>query len=233
MAILLAAALLLLVGCETSTYRAEDTETFFPTLRLSAEISPGRARGGEGDPGLGPEVHSGFLQTLEAETSYVTGSEEKTFTGTIEVDDTVFPPGTPLEGDFDLATFSLFSGSGYRTETGLEFAFLYGLEYTAFDLHVRGPVQSERLDENELGVMLGGRLRWLVTEWLRVYASTRISALRYSLEQSEAGVEVRVVPRLSLFAGYRRSEYEFDDDEFDSEVDVRWKGIVAGLQLEF
>jgi hypothetical protein len=203
-----------------------------PTLRVVAEAAPGRARGAAGDPGLGREVSAGYLQTYEADLTTVRGEDEGDFGESIEIGDAVFPPGVPLDSEFTVSSIALISASGVRTETGLEFSFLYGLEYTAMDLEVEGALQEGEIDEKELGFLFGARVRWLVTEYLRIYGSTRVSALTYSLSQDELGIELRIVPRVALFTGYRRTEYELDYSG-DSEIELRAKGIVAGVQLEF
>ncbi len=203
-----------------------------PTLRLSTELSPGRSRGAPGDPGLGREVSAGYLHSFEAELTHVSGEDSGMSGSTIVIGDAVFAPGASLDSEFRLTAVSVASTSGFRSETGLEVSAIYGLEYTSPDLTVKSTGQKGEFDQSELGPLLGVRLRWLATEDLRIYGSSRVSFLVYQLSQSEVGVEYRVVPRVSLFTGYRRTEYRYDDGS-DSEIVMKWKGLVAGIQLEF
>ncbi len=219
-------------GCASGTYRAGEDNSQAYSFRIVAETSPGRTRGGPGGLGLGEEVSAGYLHTLEGEISNTWGDDSGSFDRVVEIGGANFPAGTSLQSDFSLTAASVLSSSGYRTETGLEFSFLYGLELTALDLELRGGGLSGDNDHQELGALLGLRLRWLIDERFRIFASHRLSALQYSLEQSELGVEYRVVPRLSLFGGFRRSEYNLDHTT-DSKIDLTWKGLLLGIQLEF
>ncbi len=221
------------IGCATdATYRAEDDGVFAPSFRLVAEASPGRQRAGAGDPGLGEEVRAGYLHTLEAEVSSVVGEDRGSSDQSIDLNGTVFAPNTELDGRFQLNHFSAHSTSGFRTETGLEFSLLYGVEYTVLDLKVDGGGLSASTEEKELGLSFGARLRWLINEDFRLYAMARSSSLAYTLQQSEIGLEYRVIPRLALFAGWRRSDYDLEFSN-NSDLDLRWKGLLAGVQLEF
>lgn len=221
-----------LAGCASGTYRAGEDSAIAASFRISAEVTPGRTRGGPGDLGLGEEVSAGYLQSFEGELAYVSGDDAGTFDRPLEIGSANFPAGTTLDSDFSVTTVSVVSSSGYRTETGLEFSMLYGLELTSLDLEVRGGGLTGKNDHQEIGPLLGVRLRWLIDERFRIFASHRGSALRHSLEQSEVGLEFRVIPRLALFGGFRRTEFNLDHTN-DSEIDLTWKGLLLGLQLEF
>ena len=220
-------------GCSSGRFRANDDTTLSPALRVVAEVTPGRQRGGPGDLGLGEEVRAGYLQTLEAEFSSVSGEESnRTLGDTVDIGSATFPAGTSLDSDFRVTGLSVVSASGYRTETGLEFSFLAGVEYVWLDLEVTGGGLEGENDHQELGGLLGVRLRWLVDEQFRIFATTRISGLRHTLSHSEFGIEYRVVPRVALFTGYRRTEFNLTGTS-DSRIDLTWKGLLAGIQLEF
>jgi len=213
-------------------YDVEDDGVFAPSLRFVAGGSRGAQQEGSDDAESGEDVHADRLTTFEIGVSGMTGKNQGSFDGSIQIDETIFAPNTELEGRFQLNELSAYFTSGFRNEAGLEISGLLGVQLTTLKIEVDGGGVSASTKESGVGLLGGLRLRWLITEDFRLYAMARGSSLNYSFEQNEIGVEYRVTHPIALFAGWRRSDYDLDFSN-RSDLDLTWKGFFAGVQFEY
>jgi hypothetical protein len=143
-----------------------------------------------------------------------------------------------VDGDIDLTYFSMAVGwdrpEGTARDKPLSSSFYVGIAQTRFDLELGNGVKtiSESDNTNELYLQYG--IYKGLTDALDIGFSGALSlGGEGSISEIDLKLEYELNQHLSVAGGYRWFSYDYDSNDFDSDVEVEIHGPFLGLAIPF
>lgn len=228
---------------------------WFMEMSANAQVSGETQRGTDidlqGDLGLGDKDmpsgrftwYTGPKSRLFFDYSEISFGAEKTLNKTIVFRDQTFDIGASVKTDLDLQFYKLgwiwqFIDFGEGT---VKLGTLLDVRATTVDLSLESTIggTTTRVEEKVLGPLatLGLALDINPSNWMNIFfkgSGLEVSELGYYID-TEAGIKLIPVRNLSIFGGYRYTSLEARDegDNFDSKLNLKFKGPFAGVSLRF
>ncbi len=224
-------------GCTTTEDVKIDDRVFFSSLRLTHDLS---------DAVKTKENENASRVAVELDLHHAsgTGSQSLGVSQLIDFGGIQFNGPAQVEEDYDLLAASLAIRVGMNDPTERSrFGVLLGLSIQDFDLHVKAGTVSAEDNRRSIGPLFGVEGSLEVYSWLDLYGRVTqaigFSDATSTLGLVELGLSVRPYPHVALTGGFRRERYTqprlltqmmgFDD----TRIDLKLRGPVVGLQLDF
>jgi hypothetical protein len=241
----------LLAACEAvprTTIDAEDDSVFFPTGRISWDLTSDAP---VQPPGEAQQVRARTRTLLDIDFAYGSGeSTQQVRAGQIvQVGSVSFPGPGPVDVSADLWNADLSGRLERRWPSGLGLGGRLGLRLSELDITLRSGSPylntSNSADLTSMGLLAGVEAFYEPVDRLRLYLG---GSLSWGLELSgvASGYEDITINTLDLGAawtlgksvtlagGWRRLDYEADSvDDFLSDIELALAGPFLGLWLRF
>ena len=207
-------------GCvSTVNIDAEDT-TRFSNLSASVPIN------GDENTRLrfrATRVDGSFDQDLE-------------FGERIRLEDSAINGPALVDGELDLAYYSVaigggrnFGREGFRTET------YFGISQTRFDLELESADRRLQAEDDTVEFYMQWAAIAPINESLDFGFSWALSVGREfsGISEIDLFLEYGLAEHLAVTGGYRWFEYQYDSDDYDSNLEVDFRGPFLGIRVPF
>ena len=249
--LILVSLLVMNTGCQTTELDLDDRDRFTAGGRVSYEIYPGNdkrrvgslldllTRASKSVDGESVTAQNARIRpTISIDTAIasIKGSDHQQVAAGEVVEIGLQIPGparVKVSAESLRAHFAARGGVRFFDVLSLEGILGVGLDNT--EVRIQGGGIDSREDSLAAVFLTGVRstlrlipLFDLYVEYLVSYAS-----LDTEMEDLQVGVDLNVTRNVSLFAGYRWWDYEKNNFDQDSDVEIDFRGPTAGLSLKF
>ncbi len=249
--LVLMSLLAITAGCQTTNLKLDDHDRFTYSGRVSYEIFPGndKRRAGslldlmtdtsnivDGKPVTARST--GIRPTLSVDTAIagIRGSDHQQIAAgeVVKLGAEIFGPARIKVSAENLrAHVAARGGVRFFDVFSLEGIIGVGLDDT--DVRIQGGGVDSREESLAAVFLTGVRSTLRPIPLFDLYAEFLVSyaTLDTEITDLQVGIDLNLTRNVSLFAGYRWWDYEKNNFDLDSDVDIDFRGPTAGLSLKF
>jgi hypothetical protein len=138
-----------------------------------------------------------------------------------------------VDVDFKLQRAVVAARGGFRVEPTRPSSANRSFAATESKMELRAAGVDENFRTSGIGGLLGAEISLRLVDSWTMYARADFSTVGSDADMTtfEIGMRALLRPHVGVFAGW--TPWEFVDEEFESELDVKLSGPIVGLQFAF